>query len=82
MQAMTDTLNEALPQRKRPVHMPPVERHNEPAILFVTKRLRAGLEGEPVVSRGTEDGSAQPRPPQKNDSNGHNCNCCGINRRL
>ena len=25
-----------LPQRKRPVHMPPVERHNEPVIIFVT----------------------------------------------
>ena len=25
-----------LPQRKHPVHMPPIERHNQPVILFVT----------------------------------------------
>jgi putative transposase len=29
-------MSQTLPQRKRPVHMPPVERHNEPVILFVT----------------------------------------------
>ncbi len=29
-------MTEVLPQRKHPVHMPPVERHNEPVILFVT----------------------------------------------
>ena len=33
MAASTDN---ARPQRKRPVHMPPVERHNESVILFVT----------------------------------------------
>jgi REP element-mobilizing transposase RayT len=35
-----DVMNDALPQRKRPVHIPPVERHNEPVILFVTLAIR------------------------------------------
>ena len=29
-------MRDSLPQRKRPVHMPPVGRHNAPVILFVT----------------------------------------------
>jgi len=28
------------PQRKQPVHMPPVERHNQPIVLFVTLAIR------------------------------------------
>ena len=36
VQAMNDAMNKILPQRKRPVHMPPVEQHNEPVIVFVT----------------------------------------------
>jgi len=29
-------MSQALPQRKHPVHMTPVERHNEPVLVFVT----------------------------------------------
>jgi putative transposase len=33
-------MNQELPQRKHPVHVPPVERHTSPVILFVTIGLQ------------------------------------------
>jgi putative transposase len=37
----TCVMSGCLPQRKRPVHMPPVERFNAPVVLFVTLAIRS-----------------------------------------
>jgi REP element-mobilizing transposase RayT len=37
---MNDRTDSPLPQRKRPVHVPPIERHNVPIIVFLTLTIQ------------------------------------------
>ena len=41
---MSKHQNESLPSRNRPVHLPPVERHNQPRILLVTVCIQPRIQ--------------------------------------